>query len=88
MKALAEKPVPSRSNETECDPNNDFVKGQFVFKDYKARSKNNSDFLSDQIIVENCLYALSITPNGWDSGKNTHISVGIRRTHLASLKSN
>ena len=34
IKTISEKPIPPRSQQIEADPENDFVKGEYVFEKY------------------------------------------------------
>jgi hypothetical protein len=57
----------------------DFVKGEFLFKNYLAR-KNSSDeyYLSETPkIVEGISYKFALFPNGCSLHEGTHIAVGI-----------
>ena len=66
------------------DSDFEYVRGEFVYADFLARHKTiGHASCSDPISVEGVIYRQVFYPNGWESGKDTHISVGILRNKLA-----
>ena len=67
------------------DLNQDQVTGFYEFESYldrKSSTKENSKF----IVADGSLYSLRFYPNGTDSGKDTHISIYIKRIQIPDLK--
>ena len=74
------------------DPEDEWETNEYVFKNYKQRRLEKEIYYSDPIAVEGCVYQFKFYPNGSNNvgkkGKDTHISVGIERKSLPSLKVN
>ena len=64
----------------------DVGKGKFVFSNYFGKRKNPQEvYLSKPVVVNGVIYEFEFYPNGLNTGKGTHISVGIRWSRLENL---